>query len=224
MAISYGAKLFESYSLVRSVSSPLGAAVKEGALICIALGGKRSGAYLNVASITDTKGNVYEWETAQSQFRACGVAWARSKAAMTTDDRITITWNGTPTYAWKSAHTFEGASASETEKDHAFGSSGTASIVLDVAGSDWLTFGVVMAPYADAPSLTPLNSSTSRDDNAATSRPWIECFSRNGTSGSTHAIGASGVTGGSWAMAAVSFPFLAMPSSPARAVPGMVGI
>lgn len=213
MAINYGAKLFESTSTQRTVAHTLGSVVKAGSLICIALAGKRSGAYLNVSSIRDSKGNTWEWETAQSEYRACGVAWTRTSVAMTTADTITVTWNGTPSYAWKSAHSFEGASAAETEKDHAFGSSSTASITLDVTGSDWLTFAVVMAPYADAPSLTPLNSSTSRDTNGASSRPWAECFSRNGTSGSTHTAGASGVTGGSWAITGVSFPYLAMPVS-----------
>ena len=225
MAITYGAKLFESVSLVRSVSSTIGTAVKEGALICIALAGKRTGAYLNVASITDSKGNTYEWETAQSEYRACGVAWTRTKADMPIGSQILITWNGTPSYAWKSAHSFEGASGDATEQKHGFGTSSTAGIGLNVAGSDWLAFGVIMAPYADAPTLTPLNSGVSRDDNATAARPWAECLSYNGTTGVGYGIGASGVTGGSWAMTAVSFPALAMPATTTTTLlGGLVGI
>lgn len=225
MAILYGAKLFESTSLTRGISHTVLSTVKEGALICIALAGKRSGAYLNVASIIDSKGNVYEWEVAASEYRMTGVAWTQTKAAMTVGDTIKITWNGTPSYAWKSAHTFEGADASESEKDHAYGASSTAAITLDVDGSDWLTFASVMAPYADGPTLTPLNSSTSRDSNGASSRPYTECFSRNGTTGTTHTIGASGIPGGSWSITGVSFPFQAMPSTTTTTLlGGFIGI
>jgi hypothetical protein len=54
---------------------------------------------------------------------------------------------------------------------------------------------------------TPLNSMTSRDDNGnTTSSPWAECFSRNGTVGTTHTAGASFVASVSYAVAGVSFP------------------
>jgi hypothetical protein len=215
MAITYGAKLFESYSLVRSVSSTIGSTVKAGSLICIALAGKRTGAYLDVASITDSAGNTWQWDMAQSEYRACGVAWTRTKSVMPIGAQILVTWNGTPSYAWKSAHTFEGASGDATEQKHGFGTSSTASIGLNVAGSDWLAFGVIMAPYADAPTLTPLNSGVSRDDNATTSRPWAECLSYNGTTGVGYGMGASGVTGGSWAIAGVSFPYEGLAASAA---------
>ncbi len=225
MAITYGAKLFESESTAKTAEHTFGAAVKAGALICIAITGKRSGAYLNISSITDSKGNVWDWKIFQSQFRTCAVAWARVASAMSTSDFVTVTFTGTPTYAWKSAHSFEGASGTPIDQQTGNGTGSTASVSLGVSGSDWLTVGVVMLPNATAGSLTPLNSSTSRDDNGHSgTTPWAEFFSRNGTSGSSHVIGATLPSSQQWGCAGVSFPFLAMPASPARVVSGPVGI
>lgn len=225
MAINYGAALFESEVTTKSTTHTLGAAVKAGALICIALAGKRSGAYLGVSSITDSKGNVWQWEMGRSQFRACGVAWTRTSSAMSTSDTITVNWDGTPYYAWKSAHSFEGASASYIDKDHDFQTSSSASVSLTVSGSDWLTFSCVILPSATSGGLTGLSSSISRDDNGHSgTTPWAECFSRNGTTGSSSSAGATLPSSQQWAVAAVSFPFLAMPASPVRVVASPVGI
>lgn len=227
MAITYGAKLFESESTSRVVAHPLTAAVKAGALICIALAGKRSGAYLNVSSIKDSKGHVWDWKMFQSEFRACGVAWCRTPVAMTTADTITVSWNGTPTYAWKSAHSFEGAAGSPTDEKSGSGSGSTASVTLDVTGSDWLTFASLILPDEFGVTATPLNSSTSRDTNGhSSSTPWCECFSRNGTSGSTHTIGASLPVSTQYGIVGVSFPYEALtaPASTARAFAFLGGV
>jgi hypothetical protein len=225
MAINYGAKLFESEVTTKTTNHFLTAAVKAGSLICIALVGKRSGAYLNIASIYDFFGNIWDWRIFQSQFRTAAVAWTRTSAAMPAGSGIGITWNGTPTYAWKSAHSFEGASGTPTDEQTGNGSGSSAAVSLSVAGSDWLTFGVVMLPDATSGGLTPLKSGISRDDNGHSgTTPWAECFSRNGTSGSSHTIGASLPSAQQWGFAGVSFPFLAMPASPARVVPGLIGI
>ena len=211
MAIAYGNKLFESENTNIAVSQLLGANVAAGSLICIALAGKRSGSSLNVASISDTKGNVWDWKFYASTYRAVGVAWCRTSVAMTTADRITVTWNGTPTYCWKSAHSFTGASGTPDDEKTASGTGSTASATLDVTGSDWLTFSAIMLPDDYGVTATPLNSSTSRDTNAhSSSSPWAECFSRNGTSGSTHTTGASFVASLQYAIAAVSFPYEAL--------------
>ena len=225
MAINYGAKLFESEATTKATSHPLTAAVRAGALIVIAMTGKRSGAYLNLSSITDAKGNTWRWKIFQSQFRTAAIAWTRTNAAMAAGDGIAITWNGTPTYAWKSAHSFEGASDTPIDQQTGNGTGSTASVSLGVSGSDWLTVGVVMLPNATTGGLTPLNSSISRDDNGHSgTTPWAQFFSRNGTSGSTHVIGATLPSSQQWGCAGVSFPFLAMPASPARVVSGPVGI
>jgi hypothetical protein len=99
----------------------------------------------------------------------------------------------------------------------ASGTGSTASVTLDVTGSDWLTFAAIMLPDDFGVTATPLNSALSRDDNGhASSSPWAECFSRNGTVGSTHTIGASFVASLQYAIAGVSFPAEAL-SAPAVA-------
>ena len=225
MAITYGAKLFESEATTKTTAHTLTAAAKAGALVVIALNGKRSGANLNIASITDTQGNVWDWRIFQSQFRTAAVAWCRIGAAMTTADKITVSWNGTPTYSWKSCHSFEGAAGVPIDEVTASGNSGTASVSVGVSGSDWLVVSALILPDATAGGLTILNSGVSRDDNGHSgSTPWAEAFSRNGTSGSTYVAGATLPSSQTWGLCAVSFPFLAMPASPARAVPGLIGI
>ena len=223
MAITDAGKLFESQSTARVATHTLGQAVKAGSLIVIGLGGVRNGSILNLASISDTRGNAWQWEMFSSSYRAAGIAWCRTQAPMTTGDRITVTWNGTPSYAWKSGHAFEGASANPTDRDTRNGSSSSPSVSLGVSGSDWLTVACMCLPYEYAVSATPLNSSTSQDDNGATSSaPWIELFSRNGTSGSTHTIGGSIGISVPYAIAGVSFPFEAMPAG--KAVGALIGV
>jgi hypothetical protein len=207
MAITYGAKLFESEATNQSGSSILLSAVPAGGLVCIALAGKRSGSSLNVSTITDIYGNTWDWKFYPSTYRAVGVAWCRTSVAMAIGSTIRVSWNGTPTYAWKSAHSFSGASGTPTEEATAAGTGSSASVTLDVSGSDWLTFASIMLPDDYAVTATPLNSMTSRDDNGnTTSSPWAECFSRNGTVGTTHTAGASFVASVSYAVAGVSFP------------------
>lgn len=225
MAINYGAKLFETEITAKSHTPAITAAVKAGALIVIAMTGKRSGANLNLSSITDANGNVWDWRIFQSQYRTACIAWTRTNAPMSAGAGIAITWNGTPTYAWKSAHSFEGAAGTPIDEQTASGSGSTASVSVAVSGSDWLTASVVMLPDATAGGLTPLNSGLSRDDNGHSgSTPWAETFSRNGTTGTSYVAGATLPSSQQWAICAVSFPFLAMPASPARAVPGLIGI
>lgn len=212
MAIPYGAKLFESEATSRVTAHPLGAAVKAGSLLCIAVAGKRPGAYLNLASIGDTRGNRWAWRMFQSEFRAVGVAYCRTDVPMSASDRITVSWNGTPSYAWKSAHSFEGAGADPLGTDTNSGTSGTASEAVAVAGSDWLVFGAVMLPNAGSGGLTLLNSAVSRDDNGHSGpTPWAECFSRNGSGGGSYTGGATLPGTQQWGVCVVSFPALAMP-------------
>ena len=225
MAINYGAKLFETESTAKSHTPAITSAVKAGALVVLCMNGKRSGANLNISSILDTNGNVWDWRIFQSQFRTAAVAWTRTSAAMPIGSGIGITWNGTPTYAWKSAHSFEGASGTPIDEVTASGNSGTASVNVGVSGSDWLVVSTLILPDATAGGITILNSGVSRDDNAHSgSTPWTECWSRNGTTGTVYTAGATLPSSQTWGICAVSFPFLAMPASPARAVPGLIGI
>jgi hypothetical protein len=117
--------------------------------------------------------------------------------------------------AWVSAHAYEGASGTSTDTDTATGVTTTATATVNVSGSDWLTVGVVGLPYDYAAAgQTGANSSTIRDsNNRTTAAPWLEMSSRNGTSGSTHAPGVVYTVSVDWYAVAVSWPYLAMPSS-----------
>lgn len=228
MAITDAGKLFESTNTNIAVSLSLGQAVKAGSLLVMALGGQRSGANLDVSSISDTKGNTWDWKTFASSYRMAGVAWCRTPVAMSTSDKITLRWNGTPSYCWKSCHAFEGAAGTPTEEESRSGQSTTASVTLDVTGSDWLTVASVIFPYDYGVSSTPLNSSTSQDNNGnTTSAPWCECVSRNGTSGSTHTIGLGSLASSLvYAIVGVSFPYeaLAAPPVPKTGTAFLIGV
>ena len=213
MAITDAGKLFESTVTTDPKTHTLGAACKAGSLICIALGGSRSGSNLDISSITDSKGNTWSWKPYPSTNGFCGVAWCRIAVPMTTSDTITVNWNGTPTKAWVSAHNFENASGTPTHELSAIGESATCSVTLNVTGSDWLTFAACNLPYEYGVTMTPINSSISQDDNAASSAaPWCEAFSRNGTTGSTHQIGATIPVSVPWRIVGVSFPYEALPA------------
>jgi hypothetical protein len=225
MAIPYIGKLFESSSTADPREHTVGIDCKAGSLVCIALGGKRSGTALDLAANpTDSKGNEWHRVTAPSATQFAGVAYSRLTNPLQTGDTITLDWNGTPSKMWASAHNFEGAADTPTDYGYSAGSSDTWGVTLDVAGSDWLTFGALILPNEYAVVDTPINSSIERDDNAAASvAPWCACFSRNGTTGSTHTIGSSGADV-PYKIVGVSFPFLALPTAPARAVPGLLGV
>lgn len=228
MAITDQGKLFESTLTTNPKAHTLGQAVPAGSLICIALAGQRSSSGLNIAAITDSKGGgAWDWKASiASTSSFCAVAWKRTTLAMSTSDTITVQWNGTPTKAWASAHAFTNASGTPTHEASNFATSSTVSVTLTVTGSDWLTFGCCNLPYEFGVTMTPINSSVSQDDNGASSSgPWCEAFSRNGTTGTTHTIGATVVTSVVWRMVAVSFPFLAAPTSPAgRGQPFLIGV
>ena len=188
------------------------AAVKAGSLVVVYLGGRRSAAALAISQITDSKGNVYQYKEVRSTTRFAAIAWTRTDQPIGTSDYIDVDLSGGPGYAWASCHVFEGASETPTDTDSASGTSSTISRTLTVAGSDWLTVAVIMLPNEYGVTLTPLNSSISQDDNAnASSSPWIEAFSRNGTTGSTHTTGATAVASVVYSIVAVSFPFQALP-------------
>ncbi len=227
MAITDNGQLFESTSTSDPRTHTLTTSVPAGALIVLYLGGTRSGTSLDLVGVTDSKGNVWQQKTRPSTSAFCAIAWTRTGAAMASGDTITVNWNGTPAKAWVSVHAFLGASSTPTEMDTNSGFSSTASSTLTVAGSDWLTVASVNAPYEYGVTMTPINSSISQDDNgAASSAPWCEAFSRNGTTGTTHSIGGSFVVGVQWAIAGVSFPSEAIspPAGVGRVSGGVLGI
>lgn len=224
MAITYIGKLFESSSTSDPRTHTVGLACKAGSLVCIAVAGKRSGASLNVAGVpTDSKGNKWHYATSPSSTAFAGVLYCRLTNPLSTSDTITIDWNGTPSMLWASAHNFEGAGGTPTDYDSSSGTSTTWGSTVNVTGSDWLTFGTLILPNEYAVSDTPINSSIERDDNNATTvAPWCACFSRNGTTGSTHTIGSSGASV-YYKMFGISFPYLAMPAG-GRMTGSLIGI
>lgn len=215
MAISYGANLFATTTVAKTVSTNLGTSVKAGALVVVAIGGSRSTYNLDVtaANVTDRLGNTYQVATRPDTLAMVGIAWTRTVAPMTTSDWIQVVYNGTPTKSWISAYSFEGASGTKTSSATASGSGVTAAATVSVSGSDWLTFGVVGLPQDHTVTgETGANSSTLRGDNNVTSAPWLEAASRNGTTGTTHAPGVTFTVAIPWRAVAVSWPYEALPT------------
>lgn len=225
MAISYIGKVFESASIADPRTHSVGLACKAGSLVCIAVAGKRSGAALALAGApTDSKGNEWHYATNPSSTAFAGVLYCRLTNPLATSDTIRIDWNGTPSHMWASAHNFEGASGTPTDYGVSSGTATTWGTTVSVTGSDWLTFGTLILPNEYAVSDTPINSSLERDNNNATTvAPWCSCFSRNGTTGSTHTIGSSGVSV-YYKVFGISFPFEAMPSGGRNNFAGFFGV
>jgi hypothetical protein len=216
MAIPYVGKLFESTAATQFQTMYLTTSIKAGTLICIAMCGRRSSTALNISSVADAKGNSWNWIFRSSTDRGMGVAWTRTKSAMTTSDWITTTWNGTPSASWRSAHAYENASGNHNSSALTISSSNTAtaSATVSVTGSDWLVFASVILPYDyGIAGQVGINSGILRDDNGNTSiAPWAECVSRNGTTGSSYQAGIAYAVPIYWGAAAVAFPYEAMPS------------
>lgn len=227
MAITYANKLFETTAAATTNRQTVGQNVKAGSLVWLALGGTRSGSNLAPVAVTDSKGNTYDLRNfAPSTSSAIGNVFARIAQPLTAGvDWIEVHWNGTPSKAWISAHAFEGASGTPDDYGSSYiTGSTTISHTVNVTGSDWLVLAAIALPFDfNATSETAINSMTKRDDNNATSAaPWMSCFSRNGTTGSSLAAGASYSISLYGRVAAVSFPFQAMPTS--RGAFGLVGI
>lgn len=217
MAITYGAKLFESTATTDPNTQTVGTAVLAGRLVVLALCGMRSGTSLNIASISDSQGNTWDWVFRPSTDRALGLAWSRLNVPLGTSDTITVDWNGTPSAVWYEAHSYSNADGTPIDEGYSVSSSdsSTASHTVAVSGSDFLVCCVVMTPYDyGLGAATALNSMTERDDNNATSvAPWCEYLDRNYTTGSTFQAGLSLGSALYWGAAAVSFPYLAVPAS-----------
>lgn len=216
MAITYAAKLGESTTAGATTTITTASAAKAGSLIVVAFGGKAA-ASLTASSVSDGT-NTYTRHQRASTSAAVGIAWFRLANELASGSTITVTWSSTPTVAWVSAHAFEGASGTNTDTDTLTGSSATASATVNVSGSDWLTVAVVGLPSDfDAQNQVGANSSTIRDSNGrTTAAPWLEMVSRNGTSGTTHSPGVTYQISVTWYAVAVSWPYLAMPSSSQR--------
>jgi hypothetical protein len=214
MAIPDAGKQFEANWIgYDPVTAAFTAPIKAGALIVVYMGGKRSAAALSVSNITDSKGNTYQVRQISSTTQFAAIAWTRTTQPMGTSDWIRFDMSGGPSYAWASCHVFEGADDTATDIDSATGFGDSISRTMTVAGSDWLTVAVLMFPNDYGMTLTPLNSSISQDDNAnASSSPWIEAYSRNGTTGATHTIGATAIDDVTYSIVAVSFPSQALPA------------
>lgn len=213
MAIAYNAKLVESTSATTTVAVTTTSAAKAGSLIVVAYGGKAASS-LSGSSVTDSNGNTYTRHQRASSLAAIGIAYTRTASALASGATITLTWNTAPTVSWVSVHAFEGASGTATDTDTNTGVGTTATATVNVSGSDWLTFAVVGLPYDwSVAGESGANSSTLRDDNNKTgSGPWLQCSSRNGTSGATHSPGVVYGVSVDWYAVSVSWPYQAMPT------------
>jgi hypothetical protein len=218
MAINYLGKVAESTTTgdPKTVTSTL--AIPSGSLIILALSARRSGAPPGVTSVTDTKGHVYTKSTIAGSTTLAGLAWTRTTVPMTTSDQITVDWNGTLTVSWVSIHAFDNAagSAHDTYANAHFDA--TPQATLDVSGSDWLTFATFYFPNG-APTVTPVNSSLSRDTGSNS-----ECFSRNGTAGTTHDIGGTTASSNTHYYSAASFLFESSGSGNPRGQKTVIGV
>lgn len=222
MAISYAGKLGESTTAGATTSITFDQNVRAGSLVIVAYGGK-AGSSLSASSVADDVGNTYTRHQRASSLAAVGIAYLRVPNAIASGATLTVTWSTTPTFAWVSAHAYEGASGTPTDTDTGTGVSTTATVSVSVTGSDWLTFATVGLPYDwSVAGETGANSSTLRDDNNKTgSAPWLQCASRNGTTGSTHSPGVVYGTSVDWYAVAASFPYEALPISGSGANTGL---
>jgi hypothetical protein len=216
MAMNDLGKLFETSSASRVQSIALGAAVKANTLIAVFMGGE-AGSTLSVSNVTDSKGNVYQTVQSHSATLAA-IAWTRTKVAMTTSDTITVTLNRTPTVFWKSAHNFENADSTPLDTQTLVGTSTAAYVTVDVSGSDWLALGVSYWSRDALPTTTELDSCVSQD-NVNGGSYSAECWSYNGTTGTTTRIGATTVSSLFHRTVGISLPFQS--SSTGRQVSGI---
>lgn len=226
MAITDAGQICESTALTTTTRMTLSGASKAGALMAMGLGGRVSSGLLDIVGITDSQGNAWDWFGQESGYRAAFVAWAKASAAMVSaTDWIEVQWSRTPQAAWMSGHSFEGAGGTPTDTGLAQGSPTTAAAkTISVAGSDFLVLATVAYAYSTT-TTTPLNSMTEQDTflgGTAPNEVALEFLSRNHTSGSTFQTGTSFAASRYWTIAAVSFPFEAMPAG--RGAFGLLGV
>ena len=188
MAIPDAGKLFESTSTNYQVIHSVSFGIKAGSLIVLFIGGESTGT-LDVAAVTDTKGNV--WRLARNPGSTMvAIAWTRTKVAMTTADKIQVTLNKNAGACWRSCHVFEGASADALDTQTSNATTTQAYVTVDVAGSDWLAVGMSYFPSSAQMTTTEVDSSLSQDDSGSAA-PYAECWSCNGSGGSSTRIGAT---------------------------------
>jgi hypothetical protein len=203
MAINYLAKLCESTSLTNPGVVTLTAGCAANSLVLVALAAKRSGSTPGVVSVVDSSGNTYTVVNGSSLSNSRPfIAYCRTSNTLTTSHTITVTWNGALTDAWISAHAFDNAGGTVYNTGTAGTTSTTPQVTVDVTGSDWLSFGVFYFSSTSSVTITPVNSSLSRDDTTSNKG---EAFSRNGTTGTTHTIGGTIASAAFWSGVAASF-------------------
>jgi len=224
MAITYKTKLVEATGTSKTQTITTSGAVKAGAVVVVACGGRTSTSGIYPTSVTDSTGNTWtiQKHPSPSNLASVAIAWTRAASPMASGATITITWSGTPTGgAWYSAHHWEGAGQTKIGS----GSTSTTSTALvgsaSVTGSDWLGLTVIGLPYdwLNTASETPAagvsaNNSTRLDNNNAyTAAPWFEIAYLNGTSGSTWVGGTNVSVAIPYYAVTVTLPYEAMPTA-----------
>jgi len=207
MAINYLNKLFESTVVADPKTIAFGVAVPANSLVIVGFTARRAAGVPGVTSVSDSKGNTYTtYNINSATTNRIGVTYCRTSVALSTSDTFTLDWSVSSIDSmWISGHAFDNVLLprhSQAYNGIWDGGGDNPQITVAVTGSDWLTFACFKS---DEDTITPVNSSLSRDDNDVGTGS-SEVFSRNGTTGTTHTIGGThAVTGRYWAGVAVSF-------------------
>ena len=220
MAITDAGQICESSATTATTRMTLSGSVKAGALMVLYLGGRVTSGYLDVATITDSKGHDWdwsgdgEWYGFSSGYRFASLAWAKAGSPMVSGtDWIEVRRSKTADVAWISGHNYEGAGGTPTEVDATQitpGSSISDAVVL--AGSDDLVVATVTYAYSST-TTTPMNSMV-EEDTYDGGNILIDALRRNVTTGPGSFT--AGTTFGAARYATIviaSFPFSAMPAA-----------
>lgn len=217
MAITDAGKLFETTSLQKEHLITLGATpCKAGSVVVIFISAEASGS-IGVSSVVDSKGNTWEIEQNPGGTMVAMV-WSRLSVPLVSLNTITITLSKVPSSCWKSGHNFEGADSVPIDVQTGSGTSTQAYTTVAVTGSDWLALGMAFFPSDAQMTTTEVDSSTSQDDSGS-AEPYAECWSFNGTTGTSTRIGATIATAKYRKVIGISLPFRAL--NTAKALPGM---
>lgn len=201
MAINYLAKLCESASMTNPCVVPLTAGCAANSMVLVALAKRTSGS--GGVTVVDSSGNTYTVVVGLSNnLGRAFVAYCRTPVALTTSHTLTVTWGSAGTDAWISAHAYDNVFGTAHYTVSTAGTGASPQAIVEVTGSDWLAFGTLYFPTQTSLTVTPVSSNLSRDDTTSSD---AECFSRNGTSGTTHTVGGTIPSATQWSGAAASF-------------------
>ena len=213
MAITDGGQICESTALTTTNRITLAGNVAAGGLMALGLGGRVASGFLDLVSVSDSKGNSWSHQKGSSGYRAAFVSWSRAVVPLQSGvDWIEVKWSKTPQVAWITGHVFLNASATKTSGGWTQGSpSSTASRTVTAAGTDDLLLAMVTYAY-DVATTTAIGSAVEQDVFTG-SNIFMEFLSRNYTGGpGSVSIGTAFSAARYWSCVAISVPFQAIPA------------